>query len=328
MPVVSPVSLGPLGPREKPLREVLPIADDGRFCTEDAQCMVWPHRLIVLASFALLAALPSAAGALPMNPAYPRTRAVIGTGGGVRLAQMQAKVQPAGKRVRVTVRLAGVSTGGPHRMMLSVAACAVRPPSYTPNRPLCRPAATAVHPFAITEAPFSLTKALTIPRPATAPGALDVRVTPTTSTEPPPKCKGSFSLRDVCRTFPQTGELLLNGNAWKHQPGTWWGITATAPAGIVLDRIAYNSQVAGWVAASTTAVDVVTTQGFAAEPAAKTWHTPLAVGIQTVWRTPEAFGGAKRPRTGIRVLDYAAAIGGRRLFTVTLPLPHWQPTSP
>jgi hypothetical protein len=291
--------------------------------------MTQRRRLILVGCVAFLAALvalPSAAAALPLSKNYPRTIAVIGTGGGVRLTQMQAKVLPAGRRVRVTVRLAGVSTGGPHRMMVSAAPCTVRPPQYTPSRPKCPDTATAMGHFAITEAPFSLARTLTIPRPARTPGALRVQVSPTARPAPEPGCTGNlFHLRNFCRQFPQTGELLLNGNTWAYMPGTWWGISVTVPPGIAFDRIAYNSRTAGWVATSTTAANVFTTQGFAGQPAAHTWSTPLEPAIQTVWGTDSAFGGETQARTGSRVLDYAAAIDARRLFTVTLPLPRWRP---
>lgn len=288
----------------------------------------------LLACLAALAALPSGAVALGMSDDYPRSIAAIGTHDGVRLTKMQVKVRPAGKRVRVTVRLAGASTGGPRRMLLSAAACTVRPGRYeqyeapdAPSRPTCRPAPTASLRFAITETPFLLTKTLTIPRPATTPGALRVRVSSTTSTEPPPSCLAGanrFGKRaEFCRQFPETGDILLNGNAWKHMPGTWWGISATPPAGIVFDRIGYNSRTTGWVATSATAVNVATTQGFLGEPAKKNWSTPLVAGIQDVMRTSSAFGGESLIRPDVRVLDYAASVNGKRLFTMTLPLPQW-----
>ena len=284
-----------------------------------------------IAVLAMLAALPSASGALPISPSYPRVIAVMGTGGGVRLTQLQAKLRLTGHRVRVSIRLAGASTGGPHRMVLSATACSVHPPKYTASSPQCPATAMASYHFSISGAPFSLSKTLTIPRPSATSGAVRVRLVPTTSTEPAPSCRsgaGAFYLRATCIQFPQTGELLLNGGTWAFKPGTWWGIVASAPAGFQLDRVGYNSRTAGWVATSPTAVTVDTTQGYADESPAHVWHTPLAQGVQNGWRTEGTFGGEGRTRTAIRVLDYAAALGGQRLFTMTLPLPKWthQPT--
>ena len=130
--------------------------------------------------------------------------------------------------------------------------------------------------------------------------------------------------RLLCRDprFALTGDLLLNGNAWTFKPGTWWGITVTPRPGLTLDRVIYNSRMAGWVATSNSQASILTTQGYANEPATKSTTAALSAGVQTGYDTG-AFGGEGQLRPAMRVLDYATAIDGAHLFTVTLPLPRW-----
>lgn len=297
---------------------------------------VWDHRWMVrhrfpaaVATSALLALLAFApgAGAVGMSESYPRVIATTGTGEGVRLTRMEAKVAKAGRRVRVTVRLAGASVAGSRKLSITVAPCTVTTKTYkesydapdAPSRPTCEPVAARV--VAVTEAPFSLTRVFTIPRPATDPGALRVRVgVPVSGTTVVPPCTGFV---EVCGV-KATGDLLLNGNTWQYRPGTWWGITAQPPAGVTLDRIVFRSRLGGWVTTSAAAAKVVTTWGYAGEPAAKTRTTPLKAGAQKTLMRNSAFGGEFQTRPTIRVLDYAASIDGRRLFTVKVPLPVWR----
>lgn len=286
---------------------------------------------LLVAAAATLAALPASAGAVGMSPNYPRVIASTGTAAGVRLTRLQAIVRPSGTRVRVTVRAAGASTGGGHRMLLSVAACAQHPPKYTAMRPRCPASETRTSRFTITAAPFALTRTLTVPRPRGRTGAIRVRVVPTTRTQAPPTCRsgaGTFQLQAMCRQFSQTGELLLNGRTWAHRPGTAWGIVAAPPAGITLDRIGYNSRTAAWVATSATDVRVDTTQGYAGKPPARSARTRLLAGVQGVWRTSAAWGGQFASRPTVRVVELVAAVAGQRLFTLTVPVPAWTQTLP
>lgn len=293
------------------------------------------HRvLIVLPVVLLLAplALPAGAGAFGMTDTYPREVATTGTGEGVRLTRMEANVRQVGARVHVTVRLSGASVAGTRKLAISAAACTVTSKKYknsyeapdAPSRPTCRTGA-ASKTVTVTEAPFSLTRSFTIPRPAKNPGALRVRVGASAgSTRSVPPCN---SYVEICGV-KQTGDLLLNGNTWRYKPGTWWGITARPPAGVTLDRIVFRSRSGGWVATSTAAAKVVTTWGYAGEPPAKPQTTPLRAGVQKTLRRNSTFGGEFQTRPTIRVLDYAAAINGQRLFTVKLPLPIWQSKYP
>ncbi len=97
---------------------------------------------------------------------------------------------------------------------------------------------------------------------------------------------------------------------------------------MTLDRIVFRSRSGGWVATSAAAAKVVTTWGYAGEPPAKPQTTPLRAGVQKTLRRNSTFGGEFQTRPTIRVLDYAAAINGQRLFTVKLPLPIWQSKYP
>lgn len=291
--------------------------------------MVRSRILALLPAALLLApmALPARAGAIGMTESYPREYATTGTGGGVRLTHFQASVRKAGARVRVSVRLAGASVSGTRRLTISVAACTVTTKTYknayeapdAPSRPTCRTGLTSATVTA-TPSPFALTRAFTIPRPATRPGALRVRVvTQPGGTTAVPPCTGYVEICGVT----VTGDLLLNGNTWRHRPGTWWGIVATPPAGVTLDRIVFRSRMGGWVATSAAAAKVLTTWGYAGEQPARTQKTSLRAGVQRVMRRNSTFGGEFETRRTIRVLDHAATIDGQRLFTMTLPLPVW-----
>lgn len=287
-------------------------------------------RILALLPVALLLAalaLPARAGALGMTESYPREYATTGSGGGVRLTHFEASVRKAGARVRVTVRLAGASVAGTRKLAITVAACTVTTRKYkdayaapdAPSRPTCRTGLTSATVTA-TATPFTLTRAFTIPRPAASPGALRVRVVPapgSTTTAPP--CTGYVEICGV----KTTGDLLLNGNTWRYKPGTWWGIVATPPAGVTLDRIVFRSRMGGWVATSAAAAKVVTTWGYAGEKPTRSTTTPLRAGVQKVLRRNSTFGGEFETRKTIRVLDHAATIDGQRLFTMTLPLPVW-----
>ncbi len=292
------------------------------------------HRSRILVPAALmvtLLAVPSAAGALGMTESYPREIATTGTGEGVRLTRMEASVRPTGGRVRVTVRLAGASTAGTRKLTITVAACTVTKKKYkqpydapdAPSRPTCKTGLTSTTVTATT-APFSLTRALTIPRPAANPGALRIRLSaPAGSTKGAPPC----TVYNWCSS-KRTGDLLLNGNTWKYRPGTWWGITANPPTGVTVDRVEFLSRSGGWVATSAAAAKVLTTWGYVGEPPAKSRTTPLRAGVQKALFRNSTFGGEFETRTTIRVLDYAASINGQRLFTVKLPLPIWKSQYP
>lgn len=274
----------------------------------------------------VLLALPSGASAIGMTDSYPREVASTGTGEGVRLTRMQASVRTAGARVRVTVRLAGASVAGTRRLTIGVARCTVTTKKYpspydapdAPSRPTCRPG-SSVRTVRVSPAPFFIRRTFTLPRPARRPGALRVQVHATGSAATIPPCTG---YADIC-AGGGTGDLLLNGNTWTYRPGTWWGITATPPDGVTVDRVLFRSRMGGWTATSAADARAVTTWGYEGEPPAKTMRTPMRAGIQTTLRVNSAFGGEFQTRTSIRVLDYGAAIDGRRLFTVTLPLPVW-----
>lgn len=267
-----------------------------------------------------------------MTDTYPREVAATSTGQGVRLTRMDASVRPIGRRVRVTVRLSGASTAGTRKLAITVAACTVTKKTYknsyeapdAPSRPTCK-TGIALGGITVTEAPFSATRVFTIPRPAANPGALRVAAfVGATSSLSVPACRG---YREICGV-KATGELLLNGNTWRYRPGTWWGIVAQPPTGVTLDRIIFRSRSGGWVTTSAAAAKVLTTWGYAGRPPAKSQTTPLPAGVQKVLRRNSTFGGEFQSRTTIRVLDYAAAINGQRLFTVKLPLPIWQSKYP
>jgi hypothetical protein len=293
------------------------------------------HRFPAVLPIVLLLAvlvLPAGASAIGMTDTYPRVVATTGTGQGVRLTRMEANVRQVGGRLRVTVRLAGASVAGTRTLAISAAACTVTSKKYkesyeapdAPSRPTCTTGA-APKTVTVTEAPFSLTRSFTIPRPAENPGALRVRVdVPASSARSVPACNGYVEICGVKRT----GDLLLNGNTWKYKPGTWWGITAQPPAGVTLDRIVFSSRMGGWVATSAAAAKVATAWGYAGVPPARTQTTSLGAGAQKTLRRNSTFGGEFETRSTIRVLDYSAAINGQRLFTVKLPLPIWQSKYP
>lgn len=292
--------------------------------------MVW-RRVLSLVLVALVLGfllVPAGAGAEGMSDAYPREIATTSTGEGVRLTRLEASVRRAGNRAQVTVRLAGASTAGTRRLAITVAACTVTSKPYknaydapdAPSRPTCRTGETT-RAVTVTEAPFSVVRVFTIPRPASRPGALRVRVRRTAGSAAVPACHG---YREICGV-KDTGDLLLNGNTWRFRPATWWGIVAQPPAGVTLDRIIFRSRSGGWVVTSPTAARILTTWGYLGEPAAKSQTTAVAAGVPKVLRRNSTFGGEFQTRPTIRVLEYTAAIAGQRLFAVKLPLPVWGP---
>jgi len=262
--------------------------------------------------------VPGDASAVGLPISYPRTVAVTGTGEGVRLTRMEVRARPAGRKVRVSVRIAGASIAGSRRIEVTVAPCA-----GSALRPSCRPAARQA--VIASRRPFRFAKSFTIPKPAARPGALRVQVR-ATGAGAIPICSGSNDRFSICQDprFALTGDVLLNAGAWRFRPGTWWGITALAAEGPVLDRVVFNSRIYGWVATSHVAAELTTTIGYTGAPAARTYATRLFPDISRMFdRTPRvgtAFGGA---RTTVSVLEYAAGIGAQRLFTVKVPLPRW-----
>jgi hypothetical protein len=259
---------------------------------------------------ALLALQASDADAVGLPATFPRTIATIGSAQGVRVARFEVATRAAGARVRVKVRVAAATISGHARAFdLAVAPCTG---GATATSPLCRPRVTVR--LRIGARSGVVTRAVLVPRPAARRDAL--RVTLNAAGAKPvwrPENVGGGG---------GTGEILLNGGAWRFQPGTWWGVVARPPAGVALDRISFNSRTYAWTGTADAETVVSTRIGY--HGAAPRWDFTNTMGAGRPFafrRTPST--PARDERAAPRALDFTAQRGADQLFAVSVPMPAW-----
>jgi hypothetical protein len=263
----------------------------------------------LLPATAALLAVPTTAAAVGIPGAFPRAIAIVGSSQGVNVGRFEVSARSTGRKVRVTVRVAAASVDHSRHLVLAVGPCTAGPPSS----PLCRP--TASLRLTVGRAGIDLTRSFVVRRPARTPDAL--RVTLTGGGQPVP------FLRERVGGGVGTAEILLNGGTWRYRQGTRWGVVATPPAGIVLQRVSFNSRTYAWTA--TSAGDSTASTRIGYEGIAPRWDFTNALRAGTPFsfrRTPSLPALESRPAP--RTLSFTADLGTQRLFTVRMPLPAWR----
>lgn len=266
------------------------------------------RRTVLLPAVALLA-LPSTAASLGLPATYSRSIVITGSGQGVRVLRFEVATRSVRSKVRVTVRVAATSITGKRGLVVAVGPCTAGPATS----PLCKPSAYAR--LRISGTPTDSTRSFLVARPARFPDAL--RVTLTSAGQPVP-----FQ-RDRVGGGGGTAEILLNGGTWRFRQGTRWGLVATPPRGVVLDRVWFNSRRYEWRATSQDGGTVSTKIGYELERPRWDFTNTMQPGVPfSFYRTPSV--PAQSLRLTPRVLSFTADIGPRRLFAVRTPLPVWR----
>lgn len=254
-------------------------------------------------------ALPAAADSLGLPATYSRSIVIADSGQGVRVTRFEVATRSAGSKVRVSVRVVAASLAGTRGLVIAVGPCTAGPVTS----PLCKPTASAR--LRIGRAPAQAIRSFLVARPASSPDAL--RVTLTKAGQPVP------FLRERVGGGGGTAEILLNGGTWRYRQGTWWGMVATPPTGVALDRVWFNSRRYEWRATSQGGGVVSTKIGYELERPRWDFTNTMRAGVPfSFHRTPSA--PAQSRRLTPRVLAFTADIGRDRLFALRVPLAAWR----
>lgn len=279
--------------------------------------------IICCAALAALA-LPAAAGAVGTPEGYSRTIAGVGLADGVNVSRTQATMTlVSGNRVRVTIFATATTSSTGRRLVLAVSRCA-----GSPTSPVCR--ATASSRIRLATGRTSVQRTFTVTRPVRPPDALRVVVLVTrTSSAPVPVCGAGARPGAACladRRFVLGGDLLMSGGTWRTRLGTRFGTTVTAPAGVTVDQVFFNSRTYTWAATSRAAASAVTTIGWPNQAPGRTYTDTLRAGVRRVFDRTPTIGTAFETRSGVRTLRYGASVRGASLFSMQVPVPRWTNT--
>lgn len=276
-------------------------------------------RSVITCSALAALALPAVAGALWTPEGYPRSIAGVGTADGVSVSRTQASMALlSGNRVRVTVFATATTASSGRRLVLAVARC-----SGSPTSPVCRSAASTR--ISLAAGRTTVQRTFTVTRPVVPPDALRVMVLVTRSSSAPvPVCGAGARPGAACladRRFVLGGDLLLAGGTWRTRLGTRFGTTVTAPSGVTVDQVFFNSRTYTWTATSQAAASAVTTIGWPNQAPGRTYTDKLKAGQRKVFDRTPTIGTAFETRAGIRTLQFATTIGGKPTFTMQVPVP-------
>lgn len=265
------------------------------------------RRAFPVAALALLVA-PAPAGALGTPATFPRTVANIGVDPRINVTRFTVTVRSFSSRsVRLSVAVTGTGTGRAENVVLAAGAGS----AGTVTSPLCRPTARTT--LRLQTTPTSVTRTLTIPRPAKRRDA--IRVTLTRAGRPIP-----FRPENVAGGGGGA-ELLLNGGAWRLRPGTAWGLRSQLPADVTLTSVRFTSRAYHWQATSTAGHDVSTTIGADGAAPRYTFAGTMRAGQQFRFRRQPTV--AIQRRTSPWALVYAADLDGTRAWTLRVPMAAW-----
>lgn len=261
-----------------------------------------------IAALALLVA-PASAGALGTPTTFPRTVASTGADARFNVTRFTVTVRSVTSRsVRLSVALTGAGTGQAQDVVLAAGAGGR---GGTVTSPVCRPTARTT--VRLRTTPTSVTRTLTVPRPAKRRDA--IRVTLTRAGRPIPY------LQENVGGGGGGAELLLNGGAWRLQRGTAWGLTSRLSVGVTLTSMRFTSRAYQWTARTTAEHRVTTRIG-------EVGATPRFRFTQTMGAR-EAFRFRRQPSWAIQrrpapwALDYGADIDGAGAWTLRVPMAAW-----
>ncbi len=275
--------------------------------------------LITLAATAALL-VPATAGAVGLPNGYPRTIAGAGVADSVSVSRTQAAMQlVSGNRVRVTVYATATASRTGRRLVLAVARC-----TGSASSPTCRAAA----PPASAGPPVTqVQRTFTVDRPTTPPDALRIMVMVTrTSSAPVPLCSAGTRPGAACKgdsRFALAGDLLMANGTWRYHLGTRFGTVITAPSGVTVEQVFFNSRTYAWTATSTAAATVVTTMGYPNQPPVRRFTDKLQAGVRKAFDRTPSVGTAFETRAGVRTLQYLSSLDGAPLFSMQVPVPRW-----
>lgn len=276
--------------------------------------------LISCCAAALLAA-PATAGAVGLPNGYPRTIAGVGTADGVTVSRTQATMRLlSGNRVKVTVYATATTAATGRRLVLAVARC-----TGSASSPTC-PAAASTR-VSLPAGTTPVQRSFTVTRPVVPPDALRVMVLVTRSASAPvPNCSAGTRPGAACKgdsRFVLGGDLEMAAGTWRSRQGTRYGTDVTAPAGVTVDLVFFNSRTYAWTATSAAATKVTTTIGWPNQKPGRTYTDSLTAGVRKSFDRTPSIGTAFETRSGVRTLRYGAAAGGATWFSMQVPVPAW-----
>ena len=123
------------------------------------------------------------------------------------------------------------------------------------------------------------------------------------------------------------GDLLLSAGTWRSRLGTRLGTIVTAPTGVTVDQVFFNSRTYAWTA---------TSPGRRRPPSPRsatrtsrprrTLHRHAQGRVRKVFDRTPSIGTAFETRAGTRTLLYAASVSGAPMFSMQVPVPPWTNT--
>jgi hypothetical protein len=277
-------------------------------CWQDRRMITARLSIGALVPVLALAGLPSAAGALGLNPAFPRTIAILHSTAQIHPTRFEVSTRSVGRKIRVTVHVVATGIGGARKFVVAVGPCT----GGTPTSPLCKPTATARVTASTTR--IAVTRRFLVARPAAARDALRVTLTPAGDAVPyqPTHVGGGGGM----------GEILLNDGDWRFKQGTLWGIAMSEPSGVTINQVKFNSRTYAWTGTSRSDLAVSTKIGYESETPrwnfANTMHAGKPYNFHHTPASP-----IQDTRTSPRAFSIGADAGAQPLFTVRVPLPVW-----
>ncbi len=270
-------------------------------------------------------ALPATAGAVGLPDGYPRTIAGVGLADGVSVSRAEAVMTlVSGNRVRVTAFTTATTTATGRRLVVAVARC-----SGSASSPVCRSAGSSR--IRLSPGRTTAQRTFTVTRPVVPPDSLRVMILVTrTSSAPVPLCSAGTRPGATCKgdsRFRLGGDLLMSAGTWRHRVGTRLGTTATAPAGVTVDQVFFNSRTYTWTATSQAAATAVTTIGWPNQPPGRTYTDTLRAATRKVFDRTPSIGTAFETRAGTRTLLYTTSVNRTQMFTMQVPIPPWDNTN-
>lgn len=265
--------------------------------------------------------LPAAAGAVGLPNGYPRTIAGVGLADSVTVSRTQATMKlVSGNRVQVTVYGTATAARTGRRLVVAVARC-----SGSASSPTCRAAASSR--LSLPAGRTTVQRTFTVSRPAVPPDALRIMLMVTrSSTAPVPLCSAGTRPGAACKgdsRFVLAGDLLMANGTWRYRLGARFGTVVTAPAGVSVDQVFFNSRTYAWTATSQAAATATTTIGYPHQAPARTFTDALPAGVRKVFDRTPSVGTAFETRSGLRTLLYGTSLAGASLFAMEVPVPRW-----
>lgn len=265
--------------------------------------------LVLLLVLAAPPALPASASAAGLPTTFPRTIAITTDKQQVRVSRFQVATRAVGRaKMRVAVSISARSLSGRRNLLIGVAPCS----GGSLTSPSCVPRATSQ--VRLGQVRTSVSRLFLVPRPSRNRDAVRVTLTVGTRTRDIP-----YRTTNV-GGGGGTGEILLNGGTWRFRQGTFWGLEATPPSGIVVDRVWFNSRRYEWAGTAPAERNVTTRIGYVGQTPRWAFVNTMRAGRRfSFHRTPTS--PIQERRTAPRSFSYVASTANGPLFTMQMPLP-------